>query len=251
MSAAALATVTGTGLPPDRWRGRLAAALPLQRPLIGSGGQVLVVAAHPDDETLGLGGTVQRLLACGLDVSVVVATDGEAAYGDAIAHDLLSATRRAELAGALAVLGVRHPAALVGLPDGGLAGQQTALVRALRRHCPAPSVVLAPWTADPHPDHRAAGRAARAHADRVGCPFWEYPIWMRHWTDPDDDVVPAARLRVVRLTATEQAVKDAAVARHASQLHAPVPGLGPVLPDHVLAHFSDRLEPLFAPAARQ
>lgn len=252
MTAQEVVAVTEAGLDPQRWRDRLTAALPLDRPLVGSGGRVLVVAAHPDDEALGLGGTIQRLLAARLEVTVVVATDGEAAYGDAVASETLAATRRAELAAGLAVLGVRHPACLLGLPDGHLAGCATALRAALARQCPAPSVVLAPWTADPHPDHRAAGRAAREHAARVGCPLWEYPIWMRHWTDPDDEIVPVAnRLRVLRLTAAEQSVKDAAVARHVSQLRGPVPGVGPVLPDHVLAHFTDGLEPLFAPTARQ
>lgn len=39
-----------------------------------SGQQVLVVAAHPDDETLGCGGTIARLVAHGVRVHVLAVT---------------------------------------------------------------------------------------------------------------------------------------------------------------------------------
>lgn len=41
------------------------------------GQRVLIVAAHPDDETLGAGGTISRLASAGLDVGVVFLADGE------------------------------------------------------------------------------------------------------------------------------------------------------------------------------
>ena len=45
--------------------------------------RVLVVSAHPDDETLGAGGTVARHARHGDEVWVCVLTDGRAPYGAA------------------------------------------------------------------------------------------------------------------------------------------------------------------------
>jgi LmbE family N-acetylglucosaminyl deacetylase len=42
---------------------------------------VLVVAAHPDDETLGAGGFLHAAKVAGARIELVVATDGEAAFG--------------------------------------------------------------------------------------------------------------------------------------------------------------------------
>ncbi|MYS00504.1 MULTISPECIES: PIG-L family deacetylase, partial [unclassified Streptomyces] len=43
-------------------------------------GRVVVVAAHPDDEVLGLGGTIARLAAAGHGLTVVSVTDGEGSH---------------------------------------------------------------------------------------------------------------------------------------------------------------------------
>jgi N-acetylglucosamine malate deacetylase 1 len=44
--------------------------------VIGDMRNVLVVAAHPDDEVLGVGGTIPRIRACGGRVTVLIVTDG-------------------------------------------------------------------------------------------------------------------------------------------------------------------------------
>lgn len=75
---------------------------------------VLVVAAHPDDEVLGPGGTVLRHAKAGDEVSVLVACTGtNLRYGSTEAAALLEVTREVgELLGARLTLG--------GLPDQGL-----------------------------------------------------------------------------------------------------------------------------------
>jgi hypothetical protein len=78
--------------------------------------------------------------------------------------------------------------------------------------------------------------------------LWQYPIWMRHSITPDDPRVDVDRLRVLRLSAVERTIKQAAVADHASQVRSPFPGYGPVLPEHVLDLFADGYEPFFVPA---
>lgn len=99
---------------------------------VGDGERLLVVAPHPDDETLGCGGLVQVVLARGGEVRILTLTAGDG-YVEAVRHEMAAlsprpdeyedygALRLGELANAVRVLG--HGEARVddlGLPDGGL-----------------------------------------------------------------------------------------------------------------------------------
>ena len=71
--------------------------------------RLLAIVAHPDDESFGTGGTLARYVAEGVDVHVVIATDGAAgsvAEGFEDKRAQLVAVREAELAAAVEVLGV-------------------------------------------------------------------------------------------------------------------------------------------------
>ena len=46
--------------------------------LLDGGGPVLVLAPHPDDEVLGVGGTMARLAEAGAEVHVAIVTTGRA-----------------------------------------------------------------------------------------------------------------------------------------------------------------------------
>src|SRR5579872_2311666 len=64
----------------------------------------VVIAPHPDDETLGAGATIMRKVDAGTPVHVVVATDGcKSPVGDPSA---VAALRARELAAAASVLGL-------------------------------------------------------------------------------------------------------------------------------------------------
>src|ERR1700744_6486567 len=64
---------------------------------------LVVLAPHPDDETLGAGGFIAAQCLDGRDVLVVAVTDGESAYG----YDPnLGRLRESEQRNALACLGV-------------------------------------------------------------------------------------------------------------------------------------------------
>jgi bacillithiol biosynthesis deacetylase BshB1 len=110
----------------------------------------LVVAPHPDDAELGMGGTIVRLIGHGWKVGIVDLTDGEPT-------PLGSRQRRAsETAAANAALGNPWRQNL-GLPNRSL--EPTLLhrraVAAVFRHV-RPRLVFAPYWEDAHPDHTAA-----------------------------------------------------------------------------------------------
>lgn len=133
--------------------------------LTGKTGPVMVVAPHPDDEILGVGGTLARLAEVGVETHVVVVTTGRSPRFDAE----LVATVRAEAARAHAMLGVTEthyldcPAA--GLSEFGHADLNAALSGAVRRI--APQTLFLPHPGDIHMDHQlsflSALVAARPH----------------------------------------------------------------------------------------
>jgi LmbE family N-acetylglucosaminyl deacetylase len=210
-------------------------------------GRLVVVAAHPDDETLAAGGYVRAAHAAGCAVEIVIATDGEGAFPDATAADraALGRTRRRELEDALGVLGAEDvPVHWLGLPDSGLEEAESTLAKELEpllRHADA---YLAPWSGDPHPDHAAAGRAA-AVAAPVTAHGWGYPIWALAWEHPDQDRIPWSRTYLHVVSAADRAAKRAAIGRFTSQLEPAPDGGPPILPPEVLRFFDTERELFF------
>jgi LmbE family N-acetylglucosaminyl deacetylase len=214
---------------------------------------VVVVAAHPDDEVLGAGGTIAILAAAGVPVRLVAVTDGEGSHPRADPA-IVARTRIAETAAALGLLCASghgasghgasgHGASGIevvrlGFPDTGLAEREEELAGALGEQCAGFGVCLAPWEADAHADHEAAGRAAWRAGRLAGAQVLTYPIWMWHWAAPGDQRVPWHRACQVRLPAEVAARKRAAIDAFASQLADRGPGTGPVLPAGIVAHFT-------------
>ena len=195
---------------------------------------VAVVAAHPDDEVLGVGGTMAMLAAAGARLRVIAVTDGEASHPGADPA-VVGRIRAQERAAALAALGAGASEVVrLGLPDTGLAAREAELAAILREQCAGFDVCLTPWDGDAHADHEAAGRAAQ----RAGLPVLSYPIWMWHWATPADARVPWRRARQVPLPPPVVARKRVAIGAFASQLTDRGPDLGPVLPPGMVAHFA-------------
>ncbi|MEE4546603.1 PIG-L family deacetylase [Streptomyces sp. V4-01] len=202
-------------------------------------GRVVVVAAHPDDEVLGVGGAIARLRADGVAVTVVSVTDGEKSHAasSAAATGRLAAVRSRELRDALGELGGADVVRLM-VPDTAVAAHEDEVAEALLALLPGAALCLAPWTADVHADHEAAGRAAAAAAAGAGVPYAQYPVWMWHWATPGDARVPWESAARVRLPEPVMAAKRAAVACFTSQTEplGPDPADAAILPPGELAH---------------
>jgi LmbE family N-acetylglucosaminyl deacetylase len=211
-------------------------------------GPVVLLAAHPDDETLGAGGLLALADAAGADVHVVVATDGEASHpGSATCSPAELAERRAaEVAEAVALLAPRAHLHLLHLPDGALRAHADTLRTALDGLLTPGSRLVAPWHGDAHPDHDAAGEVAAEVARRRGLELLEYPIWAWHWASPGDARLPWATAVRLPLPASARERKAKAVAAHRSQVEplSARPGDEALLSPHVLAHF-DRDDEVF------
>lgn len=120
-----------------------------ERPL-----DLLVIAAHPDDAELAVGGTILATIAGGNRVGIVDLTRGElSTRGN-------PEQRARETEAATALMGVHYRRCL-DLPDGQVADgheARLALVDVIRES--KPRVLLAPWRDDLHPDHAGAGELA-------------------------------------------------------------------------------------------
>lgn len=223
----------------------------------GASERTVVVAAHPDDETLAAAGYLRAAHAAGVRVEIVVATDGEAALPEHEDLDRaeLARRRRAELHTALDRLGVGDtPVHWLGLPDSAL--DADVLASRLTDLLHGADTCLAPWSLDPHPDHAAAGRAVAAAAPAMAH-RWQYPVWMWTGHSPGDPEIPWSRAHRHDLDEAGRAAKAHAIEAFASQTAPLVPGGRAVLPAEVLAHFRTGVELFFrdpapgsAPASR-
>ena len=194
---------------------------------------LLLVAAHPDDETLGFGATAATLASRGVDVQVVSVSDGGRAYPDSspLERTWLERTRRSELLRATIHLGLKSPISL-GLPDGKLGDYEIGLAEKLSEvlsQLPPGAWCAATWRGDGHPDHEAVGRAAAVAAARAGAKLLEYPVWMWHWARPGDAAVPWHRMARLAPDPAAVARKQLAAQEFRSQLTRHDPDTGPVL----------------------
>ncbi len=186
---------------------------------------VLVLAPHPDDESLGCGGLLAACHEHGLPAYAAFLTDGAASHPQSREYPRarLAALREAEARSALISLGVEEDRIeFLGLPDGAaptrgrsfdLATDRLASIvrsRGIRTIC-------ATWEHDPHPDHRAACRIGRQVARKLDARLLCYPVW--GWTIPPDTWLPAMRIAGARLDITRYlAAKRHAIGCHRSQM---------------------------------
>lgn len=177
----------------------------------------LVLAPHPDDETLGAGGLIARLRSQGIPVTVVAITDGEGAY-EGIAG--LGAVRVPEQVAALERLGV--PESMIHrlhLQDREVAAHEDRLVHLLLPLVAEDTHIVAPWQKDFHPDHEATGRAAARVARQMDLTLTSYLFWT--WHRGTTALLKDLPMVKLPLSEAEIAIKLHALDAHASQFAHP------------------------------
>ena len=143
-----------------------------------TGKRALVFAPHPDDETIGCGGSLALHVRAGDPVKVVFLTGG--AKGDStgkIKNGAYVALRRKEAEAACGILGVQDRE-FWDYEDRALAGARGALKRVLDLlESYRPELVYAPSPLEFHPDHRAAAflvcDAIRSYSGDFELAFYE------------------------------------------------------------------------------
>ncbi|ANH38770.1 1D-myo-inositol 2-acetamido-2-deoxy-alpha-D-glucopyranoside deacetylase [Nocardioides dokdonensis FR1436] len=212
--------------------------------------RLVVVSAHPDDESLGVGGLITTAHRAGIDVYVVLLTAGEASHppGREISRQALATERLAEMEAAVALLAPGAPVVFLGAPDGGAAEVEDQMVTALTDIVGDGShtLLVAPWRHDGHPDHDAAGRAAAEVATLTGARLVEYPLVMWRLRTPEE----APWDEMVRVDLPEDVLdtKLAAIRAHVTQVRALSPEDPPALSGPMLAHFTIPVEHLVVTA---
>ncbi len=143
----------------------------------------LIIAPHPDDETIGAFGMIRALRLRSARVRVVIVTDGAGSHpaSNRWPRTRLIAARRRESLMAMRRIGVAAgDVAFLGLADGGLSAMPARVGRRLHRavaRC-RPDLIVLPARDDDHPDHRAIAVAlARTAARRL-----EYLVWPHRQT---------------------------------------------------------------------
>lgn len=130
---------------------------------------ILVVAPHPDDETLGCGGTLLRHIAHGDRVHWLIVTDMTTAHGYAEATEQKRAGEIRSVAAAYGFASVHNlalpPARLDTLPQGELVAAIGRVIKEV-----SPRTIYLPFRGDVHSDHRVVFDSA------ISCTKWfRYP----------------------------------------------------------------------------
>lgn len=204
-------------------------AVTLDRYSIARMGSTLIVAPHPDDESLGCGGLISLLTAGGNQVRVLFVTDGSQSHPGSKKYPApaLASLREGEALEALSHLHMppinahflRLPDAALPIPgnrgfESAVHNIQEQLIRF------RPQTVVLPWRRDPHPDHRASWQLLQTAVNRAGLTpvLLEYPLWLwERGVDSDLPVPGEVVFHKVDISAC-LAVKQQAIAAHRSQI---------------------------------
>ena len=193
-------------------------------PDLAGGRGLVVVAPHPDDESLGCGGLIAGTCALGLPVRLVVVSDGTGSHPGSPSYppERLRRLREAETLAAARALGLapEHVRFLRlrdrSVPKAGPAAETAArAIAEAARDCGAGALFVT-WAYDPHCDHRAAAALARlACRDLPGVRLYAYPVW--GWSLPSHTDVGAPPSGFRLNVSAQLGAKAAAIAAHRSQ----------------------------------
>ncbi len=187
---------------------------------------LVVIAPHPDDESLGCGGLIAAARSRALPVQVVVVSDGTGSHPNSRSYppDRLRTLREKETFAAMGELGLpREAVTFLRLPDRLVPSdgpRAEAAVAAILSIADAgeTDLLTATWGHDPHHDHQAVFQLAlRVCHCRPRLRLLTYSIWGHAL--PPDEVLGGDPPRGVRLSIEKELVrKRRAIAAHRSQL---------------------------------
>ncbi|MBO9647560.1 MAG: PIG-L family deacetylase [Variovorax sp.] len=217
--------------------------------LVPDDSRVVVVAPHPDDEVLMIGGLLVQLARKGIPVRVIAVTDGTASHRGSSAWTprRLQQLRPQESRAALRCLGITEPPLRLRLDDGGLAKQHGRLAERLCGLIDRRDIVFTTWRRDGHPDHEATARACVSATRRRCARLVEVPVWAWNWARPGDPRLPWRDAFRLTLDADARRRKCFAMQAYESQI---VPdhstGAGPVLDAVMLQRAARPFEVIFS-----
>jgi bacillithiol biosynthesis deacetylase BshB1 len=180
--------------------------------------KILIVGPHPDDQELGMGGTIAKLTSQGHDVLLLDVTSGEPTpFGS-------PEVRANESAAAAEILGVKRTT--INLPNRFVEHTipaRHAVAAVIREH--QAEIIFAPYFEDAHPDHVATSRIvedARFDAkittiDIAGEPI--YPKWLYYYYATHLRIIPNPSFLIDTTGFAEQ--KRASIVAYESQFILP------------------------------
>jgi LmbE family N-acetylglucosaminyl deacetylase len=193
--------------------------------------RVLVLSPHPDDESIGCGGTLSKHVAEGDSVQAIFLTSGEQG-GHGRPPRETARIREQEACAAAAVLGLAD-VEFWHEPDGALRASRRVVDR-LRStlHTLHPELIYVTYSRDLHADHRAAARALRHALSAPTCADEKPTVLMFEvWTPLQqiDEVVDISsylepKLAAIRAHASQCAIMrfdeaSLALARYRGEMH--------------------------------
>ena len=142
----------------------------------------VIIAPHPDDETLGCGGVASKKLSSGADVRFVFVTDGSASHSHRVDPESLRIAREGEAVEAVRRLGgSADRVTFLRVPDGTARDHVGAIANAIAPLLDAwqPQSVFVTHAQEPPSDHVAANLGAREALRIYGrrVTLFEYPVW--------------------------------------------------------------------------
>ena len=141
----------------------------------------LIIAPHPDDEVLGCGGLIHRMVNQGRDVHVAILTGGEKSLVEVEDEELKCVRRRLALHAASQLGLAEDKIHFLDYPDGGVSAacSETSKLQALISNI-RPSAIFIPHRGEGWNDHVVV-RSIVQQLDLGEASLYEYCVWMWYY----------------------------------------------------------------------
>jgi LmbE family N-acetylglucosaminyl deacetylase len=195
---------------------------------IGIHESILVFAPHADDETVGCGGFIALAVEAGVNVNVVLVTDGAASHPNSLEwpKERLVDLRKQEFLEALQILGVTQVPIYLNLPDAATGTLPPSAQLNAQRACGAlmqdirPDAVFTPWRREPHCDHQFTYETVQKSVQdgELQTTIVEYEVWTQLIGTTADQPQPHEVMGVSLDITPVQQIKLRALSCYRSQL---------------------------------